>query len=232
LALVLAREAAIELGHNKNIRASLATGKSGPGFGDWLAVLLEVRDSRAIRKLPETQPLNELRSLLASPEAEEAARRLMACRNAQSHLRRVDPMDLPHALESARGDLTKLMKSASILADLPLLHITSTRWDSLQGRTTVGYRELMGDHPVVPTRIMEYNANDVEDDSLYIMDGQRQLHLLRPFLIGRVCSTCRNWSTFHVDRAPRETVTLKSLEHGHTLDEASLTQPLRHVGLL
>jgi hypothetical protein len=112
------------------------------------------------------------------------------------------------------------------------VYLTSVQWDSLQERAMVGYRELTGDQPVVPTRTMEYHAYGLELGSLYVMDSQRQLHLLRPFLTGRDCPTCRNWSTFHIDRAPRGTVMLKSLEHGHTLDDASLVEPLRHVGLL
>jgi hypothetical protein len=238
LALVFAREANIELGCSKNIRARLADGKRGPGFGDWVAVLDEVRNSRACRDIPDTQPLNELRSLLADSETDSATRRLNDRRNDQAHLRRVDSADLPrthskpHALETARADLTTLVKSASVLSDLPLVHLTSVQWDSLQERAMVGYRELTGDQPVVPTRTMEYHAYGLELGSLYVMDSQRQLRLLRPFLTGRDCPTCRNWSTFHIDRAPRGTVMLKSLEHGHTLDDASLVEPLRHVGLL
>jgi hypothetical protein len=232
LALAFAREANIELGYGKNIRTTLADGKKGPGFGDWTAVLEEVRGGRVLRDLPDTHPLHELRSLLADPEADAARRRLSCRRNNESHLRKVDPIDLPHELDLALADLTTLVESASVLSDLPLVHITSVRWDSLLGRATVGYRELMGDHPVVPTRTMQYHTSDLEIDSLYVMDGQRRLHLLRPFLIGRDCPTCRNWSTFHVDRAPYGTVTLKSLEHGHTLADPSLAQPLRHGGLL
>lgn len=231
LALVFAREAAIEVGYVKNIRETLKAGK-GPGFGDWAAVLEEVRGGRAFRSLPDTQPLNDLRSLLAGPEVDAARRRLNNRRNDQAHQRRVDSIDLPQALDAAQADLTMLVKSASVLSDLPLVHITAVRWDSLRRRATIDYRELMGDHPMVPTRTMEHTTNDLEVGSLYVMDNQRQLHLLRPFLTGRDCPTCRNWSTFHVDKPDNGTVTLKSLEHGHTLKDPSLAQPLRHVGLL
>ena len=232
LALVFAREANIQLGYSRNIRTRFADGRRGLGFGDWVAVLEEVRNSRACRDIPDTQPLNELRSLLADAETVSATRRLGNRRNDQAHLRRVDPADLPHALDTVLADLKTLVKSASVLSDLPLVHLTSVRWDSLQERATVGYRELTGDQPVVPTRTMEHHAYGLELGSLYVMDSQRQLHLLRPFLTGRDCPTCRNWSTFHIDRAPRGTVMLKSLEHGHTLSDASLAQPLHHVGLL
>ena len=32
--------------------------------------------------------------------------------------------------------------------------------------------------------------------SLYIIDSEYQWHLLRPFLVGRDCPICKNWSTF------------------------------------
>lgn len=59
-------------------------------------------------------------------------------------------------------------------------------------------------------------------------------HLLRPFLIGRDCPTCRTWSTFHADRVPRTAVFFKSLGHGHTLEDASADTPrlLKQIGLV
>lgn len=83
------------------------------------------------------------------------------------------------------------------------------------------YRELAGDHPVVPTRTMTSPSNDLETGSPYLRDTDGALHLLRPFLIGRDCPTCRTWSTFHADRVPKGAVVFKSLEHGHTLEDTS-----------
>jgi len=90
----------------------------------------------------------------------------------------------------------------------------------------------MGDHAIVPPRVTERPSNDLEHGSLYIIDSENRWHLLRPFLIGRDCPVCKNWSTFHVDRDEHGTLVIKSLEHGHTDKADSLTEPLRHVGLL
>ncbi|MEU1785034.1 hypothetical protein ABZ553_03875 [Streptomyces sparsogenes] len=86
----------------------------------------------------------------------------------------------------------------------------------------------------MPTSTMTVPRNDLEAGSLYLRDSDHELRLLRPFLVGRDCPTCRLWSTVHVDRAPKGKVILKSLEHGHVVEDASpaLRASLEHVQLL
>ncbi|MFF1446162.1 hypothetical protein [Streptomyces sp. NPDC058295] len=43
----------------------------------------------------------------------------------------------------------------------------------------------------MPTRTMTVPRNDLEAGSLYLRDSDHELHLLRPFLVGRDCPTCR-----------------------------------------
>ncbi|MEN8651680.1 hypothetical protein ABCR94_13890 [Streptomyces sp. 21So2-11] len=219
LALALAQN--ITLGAVTAIRDKLAGGRSGPGFGDWANVLNEAATSRQLNNLPEAHPLNDIRTLLAHADAEKARQALSERRNDQAHLRRVDPIDLPHAIDVAFADLTCLVERARFLADLPLIEITDVHWDAFARSAHVEYRELAGDHPVVPTRTMASPSNELEKGSLYLRDTDGALHLLRPFLTGRDCPTCRSWSTFHVDRAPKDVVIFKSLEHGHILEDSS-----------
>ena len=68
--------------------------------------------------------------------------------------------------------------------------------------------------------------------SLYIIDSEYQWHLLRPFLVGRDCPICKNWSTFHVDRDDQGALVIKSLDTDTSTNADSLAEPLRHVGLL
>ncbi|MEU6071065.1 restriction endonuclease [Streptomyces sp. NPDC047082] len=232
LALTYARQ--ITLGSVTAIRDKLASGRSGPGFGDWANVLNEAATSRQLNDLPDAHPLQDIRGLLAHKDAESARQALSERRNDQSHLRRVDPIDLPHAIDVAFTDLTRLVERARFLADLPLLEVTDVRWDVFARSARVEYRELVGDHPVVPTRTMTSASNDLETGSLYLRDTDGGLHLLRPFLIGRDCPTCRTWSTFHADRAPKGSVVFKSLEHGHILKDTSAgtRRVLGQVGLV
>lgn len=232
LALALTKEEGVALKAVEPIKTKLHGGRSGPGMGDWVTVLRETATSKMLRSLPPAHPLNDLRGLLDKEHIEGARQRLSARRNDQAHLRRVDQVDLPQAIHEAFKDLKNLMDAAQFLADWPLVHVTEVHWDSLTRTSRVRYRELMGDHPVVPTRTETHANNDVEVGSLYLRGHERQLHLLRPFLIGRDCPICRTWSTFHVDRAPTTTVVLKSLEHGHTVENATLADVIRAVGIL
>lgn len=67
VALALAQDAGITVGQVSQIRSQLSDRNSGPGFGEWVAVLEEVRDGRAFRRMSDTEPLYELRSFLAAP---------------------------------------------------------------------------------------------------------------------------------------------------------------------
>ncbi|MFE3947188.1 hypothetical protein ACFXPV_35815 [Streptomyces sp. NPDC059118] len=117
LALTHARQTT--LGAVTAIRDKLAGGRSGPGFGDWANALNEAATSRQLTNLPEAHPLNDIRTLLAHADAENARQALSERRNDQAHLRRVDPVDLPHAIDVAFADLTRLIERARFLADLP-----------------------------------------------------------------------------------------------------------------
>jgi hypothetical protein len=232
LVAALAREEGIELSSVRAIREKLAGGRTGPGFGEWVNVLEEIVSGRKRKGLSAEHSLNEFGSLLAGPETAAARKRLSDRRNDQAHHRGPDHVELPAALSSAHADLSKLLGRARFLADLRLAHVTDVRWDQLQEAATVDYRSMMGDHPVVPIDTMPSGRNDLEKGSLYLIDREHGLHLLRPFLIGRVCPTCRTWSTFHVDQVPRGGAVLKSLDHSHTLADAAVDASLSAVGLI
>ncbi|MFK8851695.1 restriction endonuclease [Streptomyces sp. Ac-502] len=227
----LARSASIDLSAVAALRGKLSNRRGGPGLGEWVAVLQEISGAKKRRALSPEHPLHELGALLADDAASAARQRLSARRNDQAHLRRVDPVDLPRTLEESFNDLTILLTRARFLADWPLIEITSVAWDAFADRAVLGYRRLMGDHPVVATETMEHPSSAVETGSLYMVDRDHKLHLLRPFLSGRICPTCRSWSTFHADLVAGDIV-LKSLEHGHCLPAAAEITSLQQAGLL
>jgi hypothetical protein len=230
--LAIAHESSIELGAMKTIRARLKPGAHGLGFGDWVTVIKEIEGSKTAREAPESSPIADLRSFLAGSDVGAALKRLSKRRNDESHLRRTELMDLPAAVDAALADLSTLYQAAGFLSDLPLIQITDFHWDSFRKCATMRFRELIGDHPVVPTRTIIYDRPAVEVGSTYILDGQRRLWLLRPFLAGRTCPDCRNWSTFHIDGMGDRRASYKSLEHGHTLVDTALDEALSHVGLI
>jgi hypothetical protein len=113
LVLALTHAQNITLGAVTAIRDKLASGRSGPSFGDWANVLNEAATSGQLSSLPEAHPLNDIRTLLAHQDAKKAREALSVRRNDQAHLRRVDPIDLPHAIDVAFADLTCLVEPAS-----------------------------------------------------------------------------------------------------------------------
>lgn len=231
LALARSSEPPITIGAANQIRHTFDKGV-GPGWGQWKAVLKAVGE---IRKLPPAHPLRRMKELEADEEANAALQRLYNRRNDESHLRAVDYDDLPPQVTQAFADLATLARSAEFLAEWTLADVVGTSWDSFKKTATVTYRPMMGDHPIVSTRTDSYPTHDIEQGSLYIIDDDDQWHLLRPFLVGKRCTVCKTWSTFHADMASDSGETrllLKSLEDGHVQSGQSLSQPLEQVGLL
>ncbi|MGY1637902.1 hypothetical protein ACI78V_14745 [Geodermatophilus sp. SYSU D00742] len=230
VALAAARSAGIQMSHLPDLQKKFAIGQ-GPTMGDWVAILQEVTGKR-FRALDEDFQLGELQGFLGAVGVRDAQRRLSQRRNDEAHIRRVDPHDLPQACAEATQDLMTILQAAEFAADVPLLLLGPTRWDSLAASGEAEARSLMGDHPVVPKRSIQVTRPDLEAGSLYIKDPNERLHLLRPLLVSKDCPTCRNLSTFHVDRVSDRDVVLKSLEHGHTVSAPDMRSALTKVGLL
>lgn len=232
VAAALAHEEGVRIPKMEDIRGRLSSGKTAPGFGDWVAVLQELSSAIKPRGLPPNHPLTEFASFGSDQDVLDARVRLYALRNDESHIRRADELDLPGALQTALADLRFLLARALFLADLPLVHVNSVRWDALRKEASVDYHRLMGDHPIVPISTSEQHHPGLEVGSLYVIDGERRFHLLRPFLMRQLCPRCRAWSTFHIDRLEKQEILLKSLEHGHPLTDSATRGALQHVGLL
>ncbi|MET7858204.1 restriction endonuclease [Streptomyces sp. NPDC005318] len=232
VAAALAYEEGVTIPKMAAIRGRLTSGGTAPGFGDWVAVLQELPSTIKQLGLHPNHPLAEFASFGLDQDVLEARVRLYALRNDESHIRRADELDLPGALRTALADLRFILERALFLADLPLVHVTAVRWDALRKKASVDYHRLMGDHPIVPISTSEQDHSGLEVGSLYVIDSERRFHLLRPFLMRRLCTRCRAWSTFHIDHLRKQDVVLKSLEHGHTLKDPSTRGALQHVGLL
>ncbi|PPJ17472.1 restriction endonuclease [Nocardia nova] len=231
LTLALSRVQGIALGSVTAVATKIGGHAGGPGFGEWCSVLQEISGARKRRGLPADHPLNELAGVLGDSTAQAARERLAERRNDKSHLRTVDILDLPGAVEQAFKDLTTLVKNSHFLADWSLVETMGVEWDHFRSCATLRVRHYRGDHVAVPTTAMTYHTSEIETGSLYLADRDHRLYLLRPFLIGQVCEHCRTRSTFHIDVVKGRRV-LKSLEHGHCVDCAITAPILTHAGLL
>jgi hypothetical protein len=228
VALALARECSLPVGAVTTIRENLGRGR-GPGLGDWVAILDEIC-GRRFRPIDELIGLNDFREFLQKDSVGRAVQALRNRRNDESHVRGVDAIDLPSATAQARIELETLMNAADFIVDLPLILAESDEWDELSDEGKVMYRQLSGDHAVVPVQSMRSDRR-VERHSLYLLDAERRLHLLRPFLIAMQCPICRNPSTFHIDRLTSAGPEVKSLEDGHITTRPDLHDALARAGL-
>lgn len=227
--LALARKAGEPVRALEPVKDGLSRGR-GPTLGDWVAILQEI-SGRRFSKVDDLLGLPDFRQFISQPSVSDCVRDISSRRNDESHVRGVDLIDLPAAVSDATESLTQLLGAADFLIDMPLVISENDEWDELTQRGRVSYRQLSGDHPIVPLQSMLSDSR-VEKNSLYVLDTERRLHLLRPFLHGMHCPVCRTLSTFHVDRVSPEGPILKSLEHGHTTTQADMRDPLIAVGVL
>ncbi|MFJ8685499.1 hypothetical protein [Micromonospora wenchangensis] len=234
VALALAQEAGLRVGAIADLRRRLSRGgTNGPGFGDWAAILQEIATGKAFRNLGSGDHLTDFRDAFTGTEVIAARQALALRRNNEAHLRGVEVEDLPDAITEAQDDLITLLRRASFLADLPLVHVRRVHWDSLRKIARVEFEELTGDNVLVPARERTYASSDLEAGSLYLATDDSLLHLLRPFLLRRRCAKCRSWETLHIDSVPNfSTVQVKSLERGHTIQDTQLWTAFEYVGLV
>lgn len=231
LALAFARHNEVPVQAMKEVSSKLSKGKRGVGIGDWAVVLKEVSSGRAFRSIDSDAPLATIR--LALPEGSPAAKaqeRLKDRRDAESHQRGVDEIDLGDAVRDAMEDLELLLDHLGFLADLPIVQIESSRWDSLQGEGLARVRSLRGDHPMGLIESLPHVQPDLEVGSLYVKDLNGKLLLLRPFLVRHQCPTCRTWSTFCPDHRREGQLLLKALDHSHTIEACEHISALKAVG--
>lgn len=230
IGLAVAHAAGLRLAAVDAIRKKLDSSQ-GPALGDWVAVIDEL-GGKKFKSVGEHLGTNDFQNFCRDETLRASVRWLSDRRNDEAHNRRADTVDLPARCQEARSHLLVLLSGAGFLIDLPLLLVTATQWDSLEGHGTIFFRRLAGDHSVVGVEQMTVSDPTIEAGSLYVRDSRQQLHLLRPFLVAQECPICRSLSIFHIDKASRGEVTLKSLENGHTLHKRELARAFRAVGFL
>lgn len=210
-------------------------GKQGTNMGDWFSVLQEVADSKNWRKDADQIPFLEVARLLSDETTTEAVMRLKDWRDDQAHGRGPKgDKRIESAFHEAVGSLETVLRSADFLCEYPLRYIEATHRDSFRKVTHYDYRDIVGDHPLVPISHGETPAPELEARSLYLVDRDGALHLMRPFITRRECPECGRWSTYYLDTYDKrgQAVILKSMEHEHTLRDADLVDPFRQIGLL
>lgn len=231
VALAAARELSVEIKSKVHLAEKFSSGRTGPTFGDWLRVFQEIGGSRALRReVAQHEFLRLLMDAAADPELGQAVSSLKKKRDDASHLRQPSGSELTNQLNQAFAEVETCYRSVRFLSEVSLFAVDSLRWDSLTNRGVARGREMVGDHPVVPAH--DFTAKiPMESGSLYLLIGERPI-LLRPFLLGRTCPECGQWSSFHPDKVTGDKVLVESLEHSHQVLENGMMDGLRASGLL
>lgn len=234
VAITMARHIDKEIGYLEVLGARVADGR-GTNLGDWIAILREVRDSKSFRHLPDDTPFYEVMHFMPRGEyADEALSSLKLRRDKQAHGKGPRGDAVEPAFEEAKEDLLNLLEAAEFLSEYPLRYIDRTKADTIQDRLTYWYRDVMGDHPLVPVECEATEPKTLEAESLYLVDRSGTLHLLRPLLDRRRCPVCGTWSTFYLDSYQDDdhACVMKSMEHSHTTSDEDIYEAFQKIGLL
>ena len=231
IGVVLARARGMDVRALEDVRSNLSTGQ-GPTLGTWRAILQELGNSKKPRTgEPGSALMGVERFLVDGSPTAEASKYLADVRNDLSHARPPAPSKFASVAAAVEDCLAGVLDAASFLMDLVPVYVTDARWDALRGRARLEVQRLAGDRTEVPFEVLSYPDAAIEVRSLYILDEEGSLCLLRPNLLRERCPECQSLSTFHIDKLGDDGVWLKSLEDGHRMKYPD-AEPFRQVGYL
>ncbi len=233
VALLLARSVGEAVGYLTGMSDRLSNIGHGTNFGDWISILREVQGNKSLKKMAPV-PFYEVSRFLDDETVDQALALLKQNRDDEAHGRGPHGAEIAPKIEESRAALQTLLKATEFLTEYSLRYIEETRRDSIAGITTYRYRNIMGDHAIVGIEDGRTDMAELEAHSLYLMDRNGNLYLIRPYLIRRECPQCKNWELFYLDtyRAGDKTCQLKSMTTGHMLIDNQVPDVFRHVGML
>jgi hypothetical protein len=204
----------------------------GTNMGDWVSVIREVRASKVIRNATHLVPFGEI--AMIDDETDAAVQKLFDWRNDLAHGRGPRGSEVKKSFVESQECLEAMLEGFEFVTEYPLRYVEKAKRDSLLQRTEYQFRELTGDHPLVPLVSATTEMAELEEESLYLADRHGKLFLLRPLLNFLECPECGRWSVFYLDKYKKsdKTCLLKSMENGHTTDGSILIPAFQRVGLI
>lgn len=220
IAIMALRAAAVTLAATDDLAKRCASGHAIT-FSDWNEVLREACAGKVRGSLGASHPIPDLDRLFDADTFNDAVRRLVRKRNAQSHGKGPKDRELLDDIPAVEGDLRTLVNHLEFVATYDLVVVDEARTDVYTGSTEFVYRKLMG---ALPSGLRESGVTDDETPeagSLHLVDRRGRFILLRPLLVYARCEPCHGDRTFVVDGAPDAgSLLFKGLAHSH---EKSLT---------
>jgi hypothetical protein len=235
LGVLLARQLSHELGSVQSLCDKLAGTSHGASIGDWTAIVREVAGKNLQKKASATTPLIELTELMVDgTAASEALEDLTEMRNDLAHGRGPKGHLIRAAFDDASAALVQLYDACQWLCDYPVRLVEETSWDSYAELGRYTYRELVGDHYLVPQRVGTIDVPTLNAGRLYLADRNGQLHLMSPLVLWHECDTCHLPSAFFLDNYDRRTgeCRMRAMDHNHTIRRRDVAGPFAALGLL
>lgn len=237
MAVLFASAAGVrELGPVKSLRDSFGRGGQGVTMGDWTAIAAAAATCKTPTPVDERTPFVEIREAMAGGgEIIDALASLTKRRNDHAHGRGPRGATVvAEAFDDATSDLTRLYRELEWLMRYPLRLVESTTWDSIRETCTVGFRELVGDHHLVPLQEEQRASPTIDARRLHCVDQFGELHLIDPMLTLRVCDQCHVPSVFALSTWDRgeDISTLRALDHNHVVADAEVSDRLRRYGFI
>ena len=109
----------------------------------------------------------------------------------------------------------------NFLTDFKLRFTTEVFPDTISGDTRFVYQDLTGDNQLPRTDEANLSRTDIEKNSLYLRDAEKNWFLVRPYLHYLRCPDCHQMSTFYLDKlSPKDGhVMIKSFERNSSREE-------------
>ncbi|MBD2471717.1 hypothetical protein [Nostoc sp. FACHB-145] len=233
--ILLAKSVNAEIRYIQEMAQRISELERGTNLGDWITIIKEICNSKQFRKLSGHIPFYEVLNFLNQPCVNDTLHQINRYRNDQAHGRGPKTSSvIQETYKNCLSYVVTLLENLEFLSEYPLRYIESTKRDSFKKITIYSYRDLMGDHPLVSINMAETDEPEIEAQSLYLVDRDGRLHLLRPLLNRRECPKYGTWEIFYLDSYKKSTdcSILKSLEHGHTLNDSTISPLFRHIGML
>ena len=155
-------------------------------------------------------------------------------RNDNAHNRGPRGSQVAAACDEALQSLLELYSGCEWLVDYPIRLVEDVHWDSYSASGYYRFRELMGDHYLVPQRSDATDTPALDRSHLYIRDRTGKLLLLSPLVLWHECDHCHVPSAFVLDAydAKDRTCRLRATDHNHAIVRSDVVPPFTSLGLL
>jgi hypothetical protein len=168
---------------------------------------------------------------LATPMADDASewsnaeRKLRDWRNRFAHLQLLPDPELTRLSDELLADLNCILKSASFISTLPLVHVVDYELDPVSGERFATFQRLEGISPVFQ-RSKRPVPVEVPRGAVGFLTQRGDFISAFPWLTMSLCPMCKRSELFVFNRYERKMVTSIAMETGHPQENPALVKSI------